>query len=162
MRSLDPDVRNALKLGEPYFQRITSTLVLLDQRLDEMERWASWPLPSGPLYLWRNDLDRQVLARIGLEAGKAKEELRTVTARLGLQSHERVASLAIRAEAIFSLFDLEDLEPRHIKAYEALTEAQAQQISTLWEPLRRPLEAIRVLCGAAPGGESGKDGVGGS
>ncbi len=70
MRSLDPEAPNALKLGEPHFQRITSTLVLLDQRLDEMERWTSWPLPSGPLNLWRRDLDRLVLARVGLEAGK--------------------------------------------------------------------------------------------
>ena len=160
MRSRDPDARNALKLGEPHFQRITSTLVLLDQRLDEMERWASWPLPSGPLYRWRRDLDRQVLTRIGVEAGKAREELCRITDRLGLQSHERVASLAIRAEAIFSLFDLEDLEPPHIKAYEALTEAQAQQISTLWEPLKRPLEAMRLLCGPVHEGDAGKDGVG--
>ena len=159
MRSRDFETPNALKLGEAHFRRITSTLVLLDQRLDEMERWASWPLPSGPLYLWYRDLDRRVLTRIGHEATEAKDELGRVADRLRLQSQERTASLSIRTEAIFSLFDLEDLEPRHIKAYEALTEAQAQQLSTLWEPLRRPLQAIRLLCGTAANGESGKDGV---
>ena len=159
MLSRDFETPNALRLGEAHYRRITSTLVLLDQRLDEMERWASWPLPSGSLYLWHWDLDRRMLSRIGHEAGRAKEELRRITAMLGLQSQERNASLSIRTESIFSLFDLEDLEPRHIKAYEVLTEAQTQQLSALWDPLRRPLQAIRLLCGTAANGESGKGGV---
>jgi len=32
--------------------------------------------------------------------------------------------------------------------------------STRWEPLKRPLEAMRLLCGPVHEGDAGKDGVG--
>ncbi len=138
----------AFGLGESHLRRITSTLALMDQRLDEIERWAWGPLPSGPLYRWRQDLDPGTLRRIALEAGKVREEMARIIERLNLQPQERVASRAIQTGAIFSLVELEELEPRRIRAYGALTEAQVRLFEEIWEPLNGPLEEIRRLCGA--------------
>jgi|GEM_PF-720651 hypothetical protein len=139
-------------LGESHLRRITSTLVLIDQRLDEIERWASGPLPSGPLYRWRQDLDPATLKRIALEARKVREELVRIIERLDLQPQERVASRAIQTGAIFSLVELEELEPRRMRAYGALTEEQAGLFGEIWGPLNGPLEEIRRLCGAPGAG----------
>ncbi len=150
----------AFGLGESHIRRITSTLVLMDQRLDEIERWASGPLPSGPLYRWRQDLDPRALKRIVLEARKVREELSRIVERLDLQPQERVASRAIQTGTIFSLVELEELEPRRIRAYGALTEAQIRLLEEIWEPLNGPLEEIRRLCGGLGAGSAASSGEG--
>ena len=135
------------ELRESHLRRINSTLALIDQRLDEMQRRTCWPAPEGPLYRWRQDLDGMSLTLIAAEVGRLREELGRVVERLGLEPQERPASRAIHTGAIFSLVDLEDLEPARIRAYGALTAAQEEMLDRLWKPLRLPLEGIRRACG---------------
>ncbi len=146
MNPNEPGTDNAVDLGESHLRRINSSLVVLDQRLDTIQRWESGAMPSGPLFHWRKDIDPRVIAQIGLEVGKAREGLRRVIAMLGLQPHEMLASREIQTGAIFSIIDLEELEPHYIKAYGALTGTQTQLLQGVWEPLRRPLDEIRRLC----------------
>jgi hypothetical protein len=135
-----------LGLDGSHIRHIGAILVLLDQRLDEMERWASWPLPSGPLYRWHRNLTPAALLRVQEEVARAREELRSIARRLNLLPHVKTAASSIQTGATFSLIDLEELEPSRIKAYGALSEEQGRELAALWNPLREPLEIIRGQC----------------
>ena len=135
-----------LSLPEAHVRHLSAILVLLDQRLDEMERWASGPLPSGPLHRWRRDLAPPALREIRREVGKARKELAAVAGVFGLHPQQRVASTSVQTAATFSLIDLEELQPRHMAAYGPLTEEQAAALATAWGPLKDLLEAIRAQC----------------
>ncbi len=146
MRRPEAGIPGALGLESSHLRRIGAVLVLLDERLDEVERWASWPLPSGPLYRWRLDMDPASRLRLRAKVAKTREELRSIAWLLGIESQVRVASTAIQTLMTFSLIDLEELEPKRMKAYGALSEKQAEALGALWPSLREPLEAIRRQC----------------
>jgi len=137
---------NLLDLPESHLRRITATLRIVDERLDEIERWVSGSIPSGPLYQWRPNLDSASLARIGAALKKAREELEHVTRKLGLASREITASSAIMVAALFSLIDLDELEPKRMKGCGALAEEKGKILMELWEHLRPSLEEIHRAC----------------
>ena len=149
----EPTPRDALGLEASHLRHIGAILLLLDQRLDEMERWASWPLPAGPLYRWERNLGAEASQAIREEVAKARRELQAIIERFELEPQVKVATTSIQTLATFSLIDLEELEPRRIAAYGALPGAQAQELSGLWATLRESLEAIRRQCARAQAGE---------
>ncbi len=68
----EEEAPNALGLDASHLRRIGAILVLLDQRLDELERWVSWPLPSGPLYRWCPDLAPEARPVLREEVSKSR------------------------------------------------------------------------------------------
>jgi|YelNatPaOPRAMG01_1025707.scaffolds.fasta_scaffold03754_11 hypothetical protein len=135
-------------LPEPYWIYIASTLLVLDQRLFDMELWASGRTPSGPLYHWRQDLSPEQAGRIRNAVHRAHEELAAVASALGVEPREKVASSSVRAAATFSLIDLEDLRPARLREFGMVPEDKQGALPALWERLRGPLEEIRSACGA--------------
>ena len=136
-------------LPEPYWIYIASTLLVLDQRLDDIGLWASGRTPSGPLYHWRQDLAPEQAGRIRNAVRRAHEELAAVADALGVEPKEKVASSSVRAAATFSLIDLEDLRPERLREFGMVPQEKQRALPALWERLRGPLEEIRCACGPA-------------
>lgn len=134
-------------LPEPYWIYIASTLLVLDQRLDDIELWTSGRTPSGPLYHWLQDLAPEQAGRIRKAVRRAHEELAAVADALGVEPREKVASSSVRAAATFSLIDLEDLSPSRLREFGMVPQEKQGALPALWERLRGPLEEIRSACG---------------
>ncbi len=135
-------------LPEPYWIYIASTLLVLDQRLDDIELWTSGRAPSGPLYHWRQDLAPERAGRIREAVRRAHEELATVADALGVEPRDKAASSSVRALATFSLIDLEDLNPSRLREFGMVPKEKQGALPALWERLRGPLEEIRSACGS--------------
>ncbi len=140
-------------LPEPYWIYIASTLLVLDQRLDDIELWASGRAPSGPLYHWLQDLAPEQAGSIRDAVRRAHEELAAVADALGVAPREKVASSSVRAAVTFSLIDLEDLRPSRLREFGMVLQQEKQgALPALWERLRGPLEEILSACSPEPDG----------
>jgi hypothetical protein len=139
---------------ESHRRRIQATLLGIDQHLDAMDRWLHGPAPSGPIYRWERDLPPERLEEMGRHLEEARRALKAAAESLGLDPHPpRPASRLIHTAVLFSLVDLEELDPRFLKGYGDLDPAQERFLRETWKPLQRALEALR-----APQGGAGDDG----
>jgi len=143
-----------VSLKESHRRRIQATLQGIDQHLDAIDRWLHGPAPEGPLYRWERDLPPQRLEEMGRYLEEARRALKAAVESLGLDPHPpRPASRLIHTAVLFSLVDLEELDPRYLKGYGDLDPAQERFLRETWAPLQRALQALRLPQGG--GGDEG-------
>ncbi|MEJ2367126.1 MAG: hypothetical protein P8Z49_01930 [Acidobacteriota bacterium] len=140
-----PDPTKKGPLNDSHRRRIGAAFAVIEERLDEIERRISGPLSSGELRRRSRDLAPEAAADIAEQVQTVRNAVRSAIGVLGLTPQSQGDSKSIHTAAVFSLIDLDNLEPTRIKGYGRLDAESEHTLQEILNTLKEPLEEIRRL-----------------
>ena len=136
-----PDITEAHKRG------ITTTLLIFDQALCEIEQWVGGREAHSALYEETNSLSALQRERIAAEVRNARKTLARVKSDLNLEGETHTAAGAILTLCSGLWEHLVELDGKHLRRYgrlpSGLDHYLSPQIAQLIEVLKRISDAVR-------------------
>jgi hypothetical protein len=133
-----------MSLNKPQINALSTTLLQLEQALDEIEQLFSAPV-TGATYTIQVDLQPVTVQHIRERCSEMRQEIAEMMAFFELPRHTWNSRRIIYAEMVVVWSNLEDMRPHKLRRYGAVDPTLNKTLAPRLEQLIQQIKAIQDL-----------------